>query len=40
MLSQPNTAVLQQAAKLFTKTTAFEKTDRLLEQKLTARQFH
>jgi hypothetical protein len=51
MLSQPKTAVHQQTAKLFTKTIAalqreldlklaFEKADRLLEQKHTSRQFY
>jgi hypothetical protein len=51
MFSQPKTAVHQQTAKLLKKTmaapqreiylnSAFEKADRLLEQKRTGRQFH
>jgi hypothetical protein len=51
MLSQPKSAVLQQAAKLFQQhwrhlkgnfelNAAFEKADRLLEQRLTGGQFH
>jgi hypothetical protein len=51
MLSQPKSAVLQQAAKLFQQhgrhlkgnyelNTAFEKAERLLEQKRTGGQFH
>jgi hypothetical protein len=51
MLSQPKSAVLHQAAKLLQKhwrhlkgnydlNTAFEKVDRLLEQRRTGGQFH
>jgi hypothetical protein len=51
MLSQPKSAMLQQAAKLFQQhwrhlkgyydfNSAFENADRLLEQKRTGSQFH
>jgi hypothetical protein len=52
MLSKPKSAEHKEVAKLFTKAkggtskgignlnSAFEKADRLLEQKLTGRQFH